>query len=33
VQQYTYSFRLLPFTSGEDPEKLARLVVGDNLVK
>jgi len=31
VQQYSYSFRLRPFSSGEDPEKLARTVVGDNV--
>jgi len=30
VQQYTYTFRLRPFSSDEDPERLARTVVGDN---
>jgi len=33
VQPYTYTFRLRPFTSSEDPEKLARVIVGDNMVK
>jgi beta-galactosidase len=30
VREYTYSFRLRPFGRGEDPEKLARTIVGDN---
>ncbi len=30
VRDYTYSFRLRPFGWGEDPEKLARQIVGDN---
>ena len=33
VQQYTYSFRLRPFSRGEDPEKLARTIVGNNVVQ
>jgi beta-galactosidase len=30
VREYTYSFRLRPFGRGEDPEKLARTIVGSN---
>jgi beta-galactosidase len=30
VREYTYRFRLRPFGRGEDPEKLARMIVGDN---
>jgi beta-galactosidase len=33
VHDYTYSFRLRPFGRGEDPEKLARVIIGDNLAE
>jgi beta-galactosidase len=33
VQQYTYSFRLRPFSGSEDPEKLARTIVDDTMLK